>query len=835
MGDIVSGLLAGVRALRRDWHSGEIRLLLLALITAVAAVSSVSLLVDRVDQALQRDAAQMLGADLVVRSGQAVPSAFFEQAQAMGLSTAHTLEFPSMVMQGSTSQLASVKAVSSGYPLRGDVRLQDTQHGAGGTPASAPPKAGTVWLDPQLAGVLQPDASGGRVSLGDTSFHTAGVIAHEPDRSMRFVNVAPRVMMNMSDIAQTGLLGPGARVTHRMLVAGPPAAVVQFRTWLDTHLEHGQRVRTVENSRPAFQRTLDRADQFLTLIALLTVMLAGVAVALAARRFCLRHEDGIATMRCLGVGKRVLGWMVWTEFTALGLIASMAGVVLGYLIHAGLVAVVASWMDMSLPPGTWVPYGKSLATGFLMLLGFAVPPLLSLRRIPPVRVLRRDGASSDPRYMRAYAMGLAAFGVLAMTLTGDWYLGGIVILGFSAALVIFVLAALALVAVVGWARQYKGMQPWLRFALAGISRRRALAVIQLCALAMGLSILLLLAIMRTDLLQGWQNTVPPDAPNTFLINIQPDQRETLAGRLHDAGLDSVELVPMVRARLTAINDTVVTGDMFADEDAQAAVNREFNLSYRATLPDSNTLVAGRWIDADQQEASLEAEFADTLGVGIGDTLTFEFAGQRRDVTVVGLREVKWDSFDVNFFALLSEAALSDAPASYITSVHLSGDSAALVRQVLADFPNVTVFDVGVILAQVQRVLDHVIMAIQLLFLFSVAAGLTVLGAALFATRDERMAEAALLRALGASGSQLTSALRLEMIILGGMAGLLAAATAQAIALGLATWVFRFDLVPSVWPWLAGAAAGLVLALFSARVTLPGILKVSPLVSLRATQ
>lgn len=834
MRDVVSGFYAGLRALRRDWHSGEIRLLLLALITAVAAVSSVSLLIDRVEQALQRDAAQMLGGDVVIRSGMPVPDLFVEHAHALGLSTAQTLEFPSMVMHGATSQLVSVKAVSPEYPLRGQVRLQSEGHGPGGVAVADTPDAGTVWLDPQLQGLLQIPLSAS-LQLGSTTFHAEGVIAHEPDRSMRFVNVAPRVMMALSDLEQTGLLGPGARVTHRLLVAGSSTAISQYRTWLDRHLEQGQRVSTIENSRPGFQRTMDRANQFLTLVALLTVMLAGIAVALAARRFCLRHQDGIAVMRCLGARKRVLGWMIWVEFIALALIASFVGVVLGYLIHMGLVAVVASWMDVALPPNTWVPYWKGMATGSLILLGFAVPPLLSLRRIPPVRVLRRDATSLSLHYRGAFAIGLMAFGVIAVSLTGDWYLGVTVVAGFAIALASFALIALALVWVVARVRRRMALGPLLRFALAGISRRRALAVTQLCALALGLSILLLLAIMRTDLLQGWQNTVPPDAPNTFLINIQPDQLQAIKGRLHDAGLGSAELVPMVRARLTAINDVPVTPDMYDSAEAQATINREFNLSHRATLPDSNTLTAGRWLDPDSPEASLEAGIAQTLGVGVGDRLTFEFAGQRRDVQIVGLRDVKWDSFDVNFFALLSESVLRDTPASYITSLHFPEDSVAFVRDILTEFPNVTVFDIGVILAQVQRVLDHVIMAMQLLFLFSVAAGVVVLAAALFATRDERMYEAALMRALGASAAQLTGALRIEMIILGTLAGLLAAATAQAIAFGLATWVFEFDMSLSWWPWVTGAMAGLVLALLSGRLTLAGVLNVSPLVSLRASQ
>lgn len=834
MRDVISGFYAGLRALRRDWRSGEIRLLLIALITAVAAVSSVAFLVDRVGQALQRDAAQMLGGDLIIESGQPVPPSFVQQAHDFQLTTAKTLEFPSMVLYKNQSQLVSVKAVSREYPLRGQVRLQDTDNVSAGVVALGGPETGSVWLDPQLSGLLGVSMRD-RVELGDTALIAAGVIAHEPDRSMRFVNVAPRILMAVDDIDRTGLVGPGSRVTYRLLVAGSPSALLNYQAWLDDNLGTNQRVTTLEDSGPEFLGTLERANQFLTLIALLTVMLAGVAVALAARRFCFRHQDGIAIMRCLGASKRVLGWMIWIEFITLALVASFFGLVLGFAIHLGLVVMVASLLDISLPASSWVPYAKAMATGSLILLGFAVPPLLALRRVPPVRVLRRDGTGLAAHHRTAYATGFVVFAVLALGLTGDWRLGGIIVAGFAVSLVSFALTAIALVWVVGRLRHHVGNRPLLRFALAGMSRRRALAVTQLCALAMGLSILLLLAMTRTDLLDGWQNTIPPDAPNTFLINIQPDQRESVTARLLDAGLGPVDLVPMVRARLTGINGAPVTADRYDSERAQGMVNREFNLSHRTTLPDSNNQSRGRWLQADQNEASLEVGLADTLGIKVGDTLTFDFAGQSRDVNVVGLREVKWDSFDVNFFALLSESVLRDAPASYITSVHFPDDSARITQSLLEEFPNMTVFDIRAILAQVQGVLDHVITVIQFLFLFTVVAGMVVLAAALFATRDERMHEVALLRALGASAAQLSGALRIELLLLGSLAGLLAAATAQLMAFALATWVFKFDLSLSWWPWLTGAASGLLLALISGKLALTGVLKVSPLASLRATQ
>lgn len=834
MTHIVSLLYAGLRALRRDWRSGELRLLALALITAVAAVSSVSFLADRVGQALQRDAAQMLGGDLAIQAGRPLPDEFVAQADALGLQTAHTLEFPSMVVHEDASQLVSVKAVSQEYPLRGHVSLQSARGAPAGAPASGAPAPGTVWVDPQLVGLLQLSARES-IDIGDARLAVAGVIAHEPDRNMRFVNVAPRVLMNLDDLPQTGLLGPGSRVSYRLLIAGPPQAVADYQSWLDGRLEQGQRVSTLESNRPELQRALDRAHQFLALVALLTVMLAGVAVALATRRFCIRRQDGIAIMRCLGANRATLSSMVWVEFVSLALVASSIGLALGYVLHVGLVAAVRVWLDIDLPGSSWLPYGKGLATGLLLLLGFAIPPLLSLRRVPPVRVLRRDTSGLASYRRSGFGLGIAALALLVLGLAGDWRLGSAIAAGFGFAFLVFALFALCLVWTAGRLRHRFSNRPFLRFALAGMSRRSALTVTQVCALAMGLSILLLLAITRTDLLHGWQSTVPPDAPNTFLINIQPDQREALISRLHEAGLGPVDLVPMVRARLTAINGVPAAADMYDDERAQSMVNREFNLSYRASLPDSNIQRKGRWLHPDQPEVSLETGLADTLGLDVGDTLTFDFAGQSRDVTVVGLREVKWDSFDVNFFALLSESVLREASASYITSLHFPQDDGVIVRRLLQDFPNITVFDIGAILAQVRSLLDQVIIAIQLLFLFTVAAGIAVLAAALLTTRDERMYETAILRTLGASGAQLSGALRIELLMTGILAGVMAAASAQSIALVLARHVFQFELSLSWWPWAVGVTAGVGLALASGKLALAGVLKTPPLSTLRATR
>lgn len=833
MSSIMFYVITGLRALKRDWSSGELRLLAIAIITAVAAVGSVSFLSDRVGQAINADAAQTLGGDLVIRSGTPLPAEFEQYALSLNLNIAHTVEFPSMVSGLNSSQLAAIKAVSNNYPLKGQIKTYqgDPANRISQAVNSAPPQ-GEVWVDPQLMQQLNINTSQS-LHVGDASFPLTAVIAYESDRSMQFVNIAPRVLMRLSDLDSTGLLGVGSRVSYRFIVVGSQQQVAQFHSWVKPLLKPDQQISTIENNRPELQRALDRAHHFLSLVALLTIMLAAVAIALAARRFYLRHQDGIAVMRCLGASERLIARMLWVEFLALAVIASIAGLVLAYGIQHVLAYVVSVWLDIALPYSSILPYLRGLLTGFLLLLGFAIPSLIGLRKVSPVRVLHKSLSLLDSSRIGAFIIGVAVFLVLIISLSQSFTLGAVLAASFMLAITVFVIVALMQVGLVGWLRRKVNGAPLVRFALNNLVRRKLLSVVQLISLAMALTILLLLAIMRTDLLYAWENTVPPNAPNTFLINIQPDQVNPLKQWLANNGMANTYMAPLARGRLIEINGKPADIDNFSNERARSMLTREFNLSYRVNLPDSNKLSKGTWLNHNESEASLEDRFAQRLGVDVGDTITFDLAGQSRTVKVVGLRKVKWDSFDVNFFALLSESVLQDVPLSYIASVHLPDNSANITRDLASKFPNITVFDVSALLQQVQNILNQVITAVQLLFLFTLAAGFTVLIAVLLATRDERIHEVALMRALGASKRQLNGALRIELAITGLMAGLLAAGVAQCIAWLLAHYVFDFPMSLSLWPWAVGIGSGAVLSYISGQLALRGVLQTPPLVTLRA--
>lgn len=824
-------LRLGFQAFLRDWRAGELRLLLLALLIAVAAITSVGFLADRAGQVLERDAAQMLGGDLVLRAGQPLPDAFVAEAGERGLAVGHTVQFPSMAMHGEAGTLVSLKAVDDAYPLRGALQVSRTPSDPGEF-VEGGPLPGTIWVDNTLLGSLGARL-GDRLEVGDLALEVTGIIRHEPDRGTQFVNLAPRLMMHISDLPAAGLLGPGSRVRHYLLIAGEPADIRAYRQWLEPRLERGQRLSTLEDSRPEVTRVIERAERFLVLVALMAVLVAAIAVGLAARQYTRRHTDGIAVLRCLGAGRGVLLGVLWVEFALVAAVGSTAGIALGYLAHYGLVDMLAGWLDTTLPSASWTPALQGWASGCLLLLGFALPPLAALRHVPPARVLRRDAAAhASRRRWPAYLIAFAAFLVLIVWTSGEWVTSLTLVAGFVAAFLVFALAGFILLWLLKRLRLREGGALAWRFAITGMARRRGLTIVQLCSLALGLMLLLLLGILRGDLLRSWQHSLPPDAPNAFLINVQADQRDDVESMITSAGLPQPDLYPMVRARLVSINGRPVHPDDYTEERAQRLADREFNLSVAEHLPSSNEVVAGRWLNPDAAEISLEEDVARSLEIDVGDVMRFDVAGRQIDVEVSGFRTVRWDSFEVNFFALLSPSALPDASASYLTSLHIPEHAERLKYEIVKAYPNVTVFDIGVIVAQVRLMLERTVTAVQLLFAFTLVAGVLVLAAALHATRDERMHEVAVMRALGARAQLLRAALIRELVLCGAIAGVLAAAASITLAWILANQILEVELVSVWWPWPAGLAGGVLAALLAGRFTLAGVLRASPLSTLR---
>jgi putative ABC transport system permease protein len=839
-----------LRMTLRDWRAGQLRFLLVALIVAVAALSASGFFIDRLRAALDRDAHQLLGADMVVAADQPVDPAWRAEAQRRGLAMAETVVFPSMAQAGEgeavLSQLVSLKAVSSGYPLRGRVKTSTDPEQANdgvGVAASDVPQPGTAWVDAGLLTALQVGV-GDDIKLGDKTFKVARLIAAEPDRGASFMNFAPRVMLPLPDLAATNLVQPGARVTYRLLLAGPQQQrgddVKDYESWLRAHIEKsgvkGVRVDSLEAGRPEMRSTLERADRFLSLVGLLSAMLAAVAVAMAARRFMTRHLDACAMLRCLGLTQNQATSMYLIEFLLVGLAGSVIGVAIGFGSHFVLLEALGKLVANDLPQASIRPALQGVATGMLLLAGFALPPILQLRNVPHNRVIRREAAAPQPMALATYGLGLASFVLLLLWQAGDAKLALMTALGF--------LGAFAVFALVGWLglkslKSLRGAfshQAW-RFAVTSLQRRPGATVIQIVSLALGLMALLLLTVVRGDLMTAWRNATPADAPNRFIINIQPEQKDDIARRLANAGVVNAPLYPMIRGRLVAVNGEAITAATYTEDRARGLADREFNLSTMDTMQEGNRIAAGKWFDdkaipAGAAEASVEEGIAKTLRLKLGDTMRFDIAGSPVEAKITSLRKLEWGSMRVNFFVIINPKAMADAPQSWITAFHLPKAQAALGNALTRDYPNLTIVDVGSVLRQVQSVLDQVIMAVEFLFAFTLLSGVLVLYAALMGSQDERTREAGLLRALGATRKQLSQAQLIEFTLVGALAGLLAASGAAAMGWGLATYQFKFEWAFNPGVWLVGLAVGALCAIAGGWLGLRGVLSRPPLQTLR---
>jgi len=831
------------RMLRRDARAGELRLLAAALVVAVAALSAVGFFTDRVRQALEREANQLLGADLLLTADHAWPAAIAAEAATRGLQLAETRTFPSMVSLGAgdalRAQLVEIKAVGDGYPLRGALRVAPALN-TEDAPAHGVPVPGAIWIDERLASSLAAQV-GDVILVGRRSLRVDAVLTLEPDRGVNFFSVAPRLLMNLADLEATGLLQVGSRVAYRLLLAGEPPAVRAFQRAVEPRLARGERIEDAQNARPEIRTALERAQKFLGLSALLTVVLSAVAVALAARRYMQRHLDPCAVMRCLGATQGFLLRVYLAQFAALGIGAALLGCLLGYLAHFALYVWLAQLLATPLPPPTALPAVQGMAVGLLLLFGFAVPPLIQLKRVPTLRVLRRELGGPRPGLLGGYLLGLLALAGLMFWVAGEVRLGAYVVGGFGAALLLFAgvaRLAIRLLAVLrggvhATAAGQRGIG-W-RYGLASLERRSGASVVQIVALALGFMALLLLTVTRGDLLDAWRRAVPPEAPNRFVINIQPEQVDGVRQVFKAAGL-APELAPMVRGRLTRVNGVEVRAATYQDEKAKRLIDREFNLSWRSDLPAGNAVTAGRWFAAADQGrgvASVEDGLAKTLGLKVGDRVEFTVAGERIELAVVGLRKLDWDTMRVNFFVLTPPSVLEPYPTSWITSFYLPLGQTDFINRLIREFPNLTVVDVAAIVRQLRAIMDQVAQAVQFIFLFTLAAGVIVLYAALASAAEERRYELAVMRALGARRDQLRRALLAEFAVIGGVAGLIAALGAMAVGQVLARHVFQFEVALNLCLPIAAVLAGAALVTAAGWYAATRLLRTAPLEALRA--
>ena len=779
-----------------------------------------SFLADRLNAGLLRDAGQLLGGDAVVVSDQPTPSAFIKQAKTLGLKAVATLSFPTMA-RGETSaednsagksRLIALKVVDDGYPLRGRLKYASSDD----SPKSIKkiPQPGEVWAEASALDALGLQV-GGQLWLGDKRLSVGGVLLQEPDRGAGFMNFAPRVMMHRADLDATGLVQPASRLTWRFAVVGEPETVERFVTWAQEQVKlpqvRGVRVESLATGRPEMRQTLDRAGKFLNLVALLAALLSAVAVALAARSFASKHLDDCAMLRVLGLSQRQIAMSYCGEFVCVGLFASVIGLLLGFCVHFVFVELLAGLVETALPAATWWPVIYGLATGLTLLLAFGLPPVLQLASVPALRVIRREVGEPKAVTWVVSAVGLIGFAILLVVASRDLFLGLMVVGGFAGAVLVF--AGMAWLAVKLLRRSVtEGKSPaWLMLATRQISARPAYAMVQVSALAVGLLALALLVLLRTDLISSWRNATPANAPNRFVINIQPAQSQAFLDVLKQANVNKFDWYPMMRGRLVAVNSQGVSAQDYSEERAKRFVDREFNLTFSDTLPDNNPIISGEWQPEEPNAMSVDELLAKTLGLKLGDVLRFDIAGVLYESRITSIRHVDWTSMRVNFFVIFPRSQMDDVPTTFIAAFRapeFQGFDNNLVKQ----FPNVTNVDMGAALQQVQGVLEQVVGAVEFLFLFTLATGLVVLFAAVTATREERAREYAVLRALGASNRLLAKVQRAELAGVGALAGFLATSVAVAMGWGLARYAFEFSWNPSPWVPLVGAVVGALLAL-----------------------
>jgi len=800
-----------LKLLWRNWKAGEVKILASALILAVAVVSCISIFTDRLEQALISQSHTFLGADRVIRSSQPIDQTWRLLAKEHKIQTANTTQFASMVFSAEKMHLAAVKAVSPGYPLLGNLTI--SQQAFATDPAvikiaQSVPAAGEIWADSRLLPLLGIEL-GGSLSVGEKELTLTRVIIDEPDRGSNFSAYGARVMMNESDLASTKVIQPGSRIRYQWLLAGDESQLSVFLAQLKPLMTPHETIVDVESAQQGLAKTLDTARKFLLLSAMIGVLLAGVAIAIAARRFAQRHVDQVALLKSLGASSTKVRQIYAIQLIALGAIAAVIGLLIGQALQMGIASAVASVFPVALQAASYTSYLPGIITGVVCLVCFVAPPLWHLPVIPPIKILRRELEVGGVAFYWQASLGLLAMIVLVAIFSNDVWLSASII---SAMLVLMVLTAVFAVLLLRLGSRVgrKVGSVW-RLALASLNRNAQQSVIQMMVFGLAIMLLLTLTSLRTTLIEDWQLQLPAETPNHFFLNVSPAEKDSVLKLMQQQGVESQHLFPMVRARLTHINGIEPT-----DEVKQRAemLRREANLSWAETLGDDNRIIDGKWWDEWQEPGvygiSVEAQAAEELGVSLGDDLTFSVGGLMLDARVASIRTLKWDSMNPNFYFLMSPGALENFSPTYLTSVYLDPENKLFINTLLEQFPTIVVIEMDRVIAQIQSIVSQVSAGIELMLWLVLLGGFMVMWAAVSATMDERKQETALLRALGSSRNRLLGSLWIEFSLLGGLAGVMAVCGAEVLLLSIQYWVLDMPLQVHFGLWLWGTLGAMLL-------------------------
>ncbi|MGI9316476.1 MAG: ABC transporter permease [bacterium] len=819
------------RLLLREWKGGELTVLLLALLIAIASHTAIGHFTDRISRAMAISANNIIGGDLVLSSSRQIKQQVRDKADVLGLDVAEAQRFITVINAGEDILLVAVKSVSDRYPLKGSLRITDELFGPERTVTQGPPP-GEIWIESRVLHALGIEL-GQMIQLGETQFKASKVLTYEPDRGNNFYSFNPRVMIGQGDLASTGIIQPGSRVWYRQMYAGSAESVTEMRRWLEQIQEPGHRIRSLEDDRPAVSNALDKAQQYMGLASLVALLLAAVAIANSGRHYSERHYDTSALLRCLGCRQNDILGIYLIQLCILALAGGVLGNLLGWLAQAGLFAFVSDLLPKNIPAAGWQPVLSGAVLSYVVLLGFTLPSILRLKSVSPQRVLRHDLAPLPFSARLVYGASLLLI-VLMM-----WFYTRNLILTLS---IIAGSGIVMLIAALGISGVFRMISSWLpripvnlRAGIRNFLRRRREAIAQTMAFGLTIMAMLVIVLLRTELVTTWQSTIPEDAPNHFVLNIQSSETEDYVSFTHTQEIKADDLYPVVRGRLTRVNGVAMVEHVSKEERRNESLSRELNLTWSQTLPKDNEIIDGDWWPEAEQQGTLvsvEQQLADKLSIKIGDALTF-FTGDRNwEATVSSIRSVKWDNFKPNFYMIFDPGSLDQLPVTWINSFYLEPDRKKLLVGLLKQFPSLTLLEMDAILNQVKSIITQVMLAVESILLFVLVAGFIVTLSAIQSTMNDRLREGALVRTLGASKSMLRVNQWSEFAGMGFIAGLIGVAGAEIIVAVLYHRIFELIYTPTFWAWfIVPAAAALLIGLagiYSSR----RILNEPPISSLR---
>jgi putative ABC transport system permease protein len=778
-----------LRLLWRDSRSGELTILILALVIAVTSSTAISLFADRLQRTMATQASEFLAADLVIKGPAPIPGEWLSRATESNLAQAQTVEFSSVLIEHDELLLASIKAVSSAYPLRGFLKTTASDYSTE-TIAHAGPESGTAWVEKRVLAALNVKL-GDAITVGDKKLTVSNIITYEPDKRGDFYSFSPRVMINADDLQATGVLQPGSRVHYFFQFSGDSKALAEFSRWVKPQLNPSQRIMDIHEDRPELGSALERAERYLGLSSIVVILISGVAIAMATRRYTERHFNSTAILRCLGCKQNEILWLYGSQFVVLGLLASAIGCLLGWFAQQGLFQLLRSLLPQQVAAPGWLAVFFGFIIGMAVLLGFALPPLLRLKKVPPLRVLRRELEPLPSSAWLIYGLAIGTVSVLVWRYTDDLKMTATII---GVGLVALLLLGLLVYALLRFSRRllpHLGLT-W-RFGLQGLLKNSRGSVGQILAFCITLVAMVLSFTVRTDLINDWHKQLPANAPNHFALNIFPEQQQSFQQDLQQQQVSGSRFYPVVRGRLVAINNTPVQQIVSKDSQGENATQRELSLTWTQELPEDNKITAGSWWqDAQTGKVSVEQKLAKSLKIKLGDQLAFTVGSQQFMATVASIRELHWDTMKPNFYMIFSPGTLDAFPITFLTSFYLPESQKEFLNTLIKKYPSTTLLEVDLILRQFQTILSQLTEAINYLLYFALMAGFTVLYAAVYATLDSRIHEGALMRTLGANRLFLRKTHIIEFSLLGLISGVLAVIISEAIIYALYTHVMHMD-------------------------------------------